>query len=177
MRSLPLCVDLDGTLIDGDTSWLAVRTLARRSPFTVLRLLPMFLYDRARFKHELSTRHVPDPTSLMYVPQVLAYVREQKALGRMIVLATASNIAIAERVADHLGCFDSVIASDRYVFRGGKGKAKALVERFGKKGFVYAGNEVRDLPVWAVAAAAILVHVPALVRVIAKRRFIIEREF
>lgn len=56
---LPLCVDLDGTLIEGDASWMSVRTLFKRSPFTAVSLLPLFFVDRAKFKHELSRRYVP----------------------------------------------------------------------------------------------------------------------
>jgi phosphoserine phosphatase len=175
--TLPLCVDLDGTLIEGDASWMSVKMLFRRSPFTALALLPLFFVDRAKFKHEVSRRHVPDPSTLTFVPEVVAFAREQRAAGRRVVLATASNVAIASRVADHLGCFDEVIASDERTFRGGPGKARALVERFGDKGFVYAGNEARDIPVWAAAAAAILVRVPAPVAAVAKKRFVIEREF
>lgn len=175
--SLPLAVDLDGTLIEGDTSWMSVRTLLRREPFTALRLLPLFVIDRARFKHEISRRYVPDPATLRYVPEVLAYVKEQRAAGRTVILATASNMAIAEKVAEHLGSFDGIVASDEREYRGGKGKADALTERFGAKGFVYAGNEVRDLPVWEAAAAAVLVRVPKPVAAVAKKRFVIEREF
>lgn len=170
-------MDLDGTLIEGDASWISVRTLFQRSPFVAFGLLPLFFVDRAKFKHELSRRYVPDPATLTFIPEVVAFAREQRAAGRTVVLATASNIAIASRVADHLQCFDEVIASDEHTFRGGRGKAKALTERFGEKGFVYAGNEVRDLPVWEAAAAAILVRVPGPVAAIAKKRFVIEREF
>lgn len=177
MDALPLAVDMDGTLIEGDASWMSVKMLFKRSPFTALAILPLFFVDRAKFKHELSSRYVPDPATLRYIPEVVAFVREQRAAGRTVVLATASNVAIASRVADHLACFDEVIASDEHVFRGGPGKAKALVDRFGEKGFVYAGNEVRDIPVWAAAAAAILVRVPAPVAAVAKKRFVIEREF
>ena len=89
----PLAVDLDGTLIRGDASWLSVKTLLRTQPFVALALLPLFLVDRARFKHEISRRHVPDPATLRYVPEVLAYAKEQRASGRTVVLATASNVA------------------------------------------------------------------------------------
>lgn len=175
--ALPLAVDLDGTLIHGDASWVSVKTLLRREPFTALRILPLFFVDRARFKHEISRRYVPDPATLRYFPAVVEYARAERAAGRTVILATASNIAIADAVAAYLGCFDGVIASDATHYRGGPAKAAALTERFGSKGFVYAGNEVRDLPVWKAAAAAVLCNVPAPVAAIAKKRFVIEREF
>ncbi len=177
MPSLPLAIDLDGTLIEGDSTVMSVLGLLRRSPLIALVLLPMFLWNRARFKDEVAKRYVPDVMTFNFVPEVVAFAREQKSLGRTVILATASHEKIAHSVAEHLGCFDGVIASDREHYRGGKGKADALTERFGPKGFAYAGNEARDLPVWEAAAAAILVRVPAPVVAIAKKRFTIEREF
>lgn len=177
MPALPLAIDLDGTLIEGDATAMSVLGLLRRSPLTAIALLPIFLWNRALFKDEVAKRYVPDVTAFTYIPDVVAFAREQKAQGRTVVLATASHEAIATRVAEHLGCFDGVVASDRRHYRGGKGKAEALTERFGPKGFVYAGNEARDLPVWEAAAAAILVRVPANIAAIAKQRFVIERAF
>lgn len=156
---------------------MSYRWLLRHTPLVGLWFAAMWLVDRARSKHEVAKRYVPDAASLPYIPDVVAYAREQKSAGRTVVLATASNEAIAEKVAAHLGCFDAVIASDRTHYRGGKGKAEALEERFGKKGFVYAGNEVRDIPVWEAAAAAVLVRVPKPVAAAANKRFVIEREF
>ena len=40
-------------------------------------------------------------------------------------------------------------------------KAEALVERFGERGFDYAGNSVADLPVWEHARRAIVVNASA----------------
>jgi phosphoserine phosphatase len=42
-------------------------------------------------------------------------------------------------------------------------KADKLVERFGKQGFDYIGDHMRDLPVWQASNLAILVNVPAKV--------------
>lgn len=170
-------MDLDGTLIEGDSTVMSVLGLLRRSPLIAIVLLPMLLWNRARFKDEVAKRYVPDVTTFTYIPQVVAFAREQKGQGRTVVLATASHETVANRVAQYLGCFDGVIASDREHYRGGHGKAQALTERFGDRGFVYAGNEARDLPVWEAAAAAILVRVPAPIAAIAKKRFTIEREF
>lgn len=169
-------MDLDGTLIRGDASWESTKGMLLRSPWSAW-LLPVFFFDRARFKHEVAKRFVPDVARFRYVPAVVAYAKEQRAAGRTVVLATASNVAIAEAVAAHLGCFDGVIASDATHFRGGVRKADALMERFGPKGFVYAGNEIHDFPVWEAAAAAVLCNVPGPVAAAAKKRFAIERVF
>jgi len=71
----------------------------------------------------------------------------------MLVLATAADRRIAQKIADHLSIFDEVIASDGRNNLGGAAKAEALVERFGSKGFIYAGNASTDVAVWREAAA------------------------
>src|SRR6185312_13929181 len=62
--------------------------------------------------------------------------------------------------ADHLSIFDEVIASDGRNNLGGAAKAAALVERFGSKGFIYAGNASTDVAVWREAAASVVVAAP-----------------
>lgn len=175
--ALPLAVDLDGTLIEGDSSRMSYLWLVRNDPLTALLLLPLFFLRRARFTHAVARRFVPDATALSYDPAIVAYIREQRAVGREIVLATASNIAIASAVAEHLGCFHRVIASDERTYRGGRGKARALKEQFGERGFVYAGNAWKDLWVWNDAAAAIICHAPRLLLAFARKRYTIERVF
>jgi phosphoserine phosphatase len=79
-------------------------------------------------------------------------------------------------VAQHLGCFDRVFASDGAVNLKSLRKAEALAAAY-PLGFVYAGNERADLAVWAAAKAAVVVNAsPALERE-TRRRFTIERVF
>lgn len=74
------------------------------------------------------------------------------------MLCTATDATIAQAIADHLGLFDEVIASDGSTNVAGAHKAQALRERFGQGGFDYAGNAAPDLPVWAQARKAIVVN-------------------
>src|SRR6185295_7728682 len=53
------------------------------------------------------------------------------------------------------------MASDGVHNLKGENKAVALVERFGEKGFSYAGNDGSDLPVWARAKSAVIVNASA----------------
>ena len=103
------------------------------------------------------------PRSLPYNEELIEYLRAEKARGRRLVLATAADGAVARSVASHLGLFDEVIASDGAHNLKGENKAASLVERFGEKGFSYAGNARSDLAVWAHAKAAVIVNAPAAV--------------
>ncbi len=73
-------------------------------------------------------------------------------------LATASHHALAERIDEHLGIFNGVIASDPTQNLYAQRKRDALVAGFGAGGFDYAGNSHDDLPAWSSARRAILVN-------------------
>jgi 4-hydroxybenzoate polyprenyltransferase len=88
---------------------------------------------------------------------VLAFLREERKRGRRIVLATASWEALAQRVADHLGLFDEVLATTRAGNLKGPAKAAHLVSRWGERGFDYVGDSMADVPVWERARSVYVV--------------------
>jgi hypothetical protein len=61
-------------------------------------------------------------------------------------------------VAKHLGIFTHVFCTDPTVNLSGHRKKELLVERFGRRGFDYAGNASPDLHIWTEARHAILVN-------------------
>jgi len=68
---------------------------------------------RACLKQKLAAQIKMDPVPLPYKRKILAWLREQKAAGRKIILATASDFQMAKPVADHVGIFDEVLAQRR----------------------------------------------------------------
>jgi 4-hydroxybenzoate polyprenyltransferase/phosphoserine phosphatase len=157
--ALPLCVDLDGTLVRSDT--LVEGFCALATDPRVFGALRRLANGRAAFKQAVAAGVRLDPALLPYNETLLAYLRTQKAAGRRLILATAADQRIAHVIAAHLGIFDEVIASDGTNNLKGAAKARALTDRFGVKGFVYAGNAISDLPIWRQAAAVIVVNAPA----------------
>jgi 4-hydroxybenzoate polyprenyltransferase/phosphoserine phosphatase len=152
-----LCVDLDGTLVKTDLLWecfvalLKKRTtLALASPFLLVR-------GRAYLKRRLAEAAMLDCANLPYRADVVEFIREQRAQGRKVVLVTAAHRSVAEKVAEHLGCFDEVYASDGEANLKGDTKAAFLSEKFGAHGFEYVGDSAADLPVWKQAAAGYVV--------------------
>ena len=156
--SLPLCVDLDGTLIQTDSLWESCLRLVSQQPFIVF-LLPFWLFlGKAGFKYKISLQVDLDPSSLPFNTALLKYLTQQRLHNRHLVLVTAANSQIADKIAQHLNIFDEVFASDQNHNLSGRNKAKRLTEKFGDKGFVYAANASIDLDVWKHAAAAIVVN-------------------
>ena len=159
LDNLPLVVDLDGTLVRSDT--LVESVLALGPSVALMRASLALARDgKAAFKQLVASTAALDVEHLPYHAGLLGYLRQQKARGRRLILATAADAAVAQAVADHLGLFDQVLASDgRRNLRGGE-KAAALVQALGERGFVYAGNDSHDLPVWREAAGALVVNAP-----------------
>lgn len=157
--SLPLAVDMDGTLVCGDTLWEACVKLVTHKPWFIL-VMPFWLFrGKAGFKQAVSRQVKLNPAGLAYHPGVLEYLHQQKQLGRTLWLVTAANREIADAIAaHHHGLFDGVMASDATQNLAGGNKARALVERFGEQGFAYAANAHVDLQVWQHAAAAVVVN-------------------
>jgi len=146
------CVDLDGTLLRTDLLHESVLLLLRGNPL-YLFLLPVWLFGgKARLKREVARRVRIDAASLPYDPRVVEHLRSTPARPR--VLCTASDELLAQPVAEHLGVFEQILASDGRVNLGGEAKAEALVARFGDGGFDYIGNSAADLHVWRHARRA-----------------------
>ncbi len=174
-RDLPLAVDLDGTLIHADLFFRSMLTFLSRKPWGVLAMPFWFLRGRAPVKARLA-KYAPAPETLPYDARVVEWLRAEKARGRTIVLASASDRAAVERVAAYLGLFDAVLASDGVANLKSRRKAAALSQAF-PRGFVYAGNERADLKVWEAAASAVLVNCSAALERHARARFLVERCF
>jgi len=161
--SVPLIVDLDGTLIDGDTLHLSIGALARSRPW-VLPMLPFVVFTgRAQFKQFVSDRVSLDAARLPYRTNVLAFVRQERASNRRLVLATAAHRRIADAVAAHLGMFESVIATDGAHNAKGVGKLASIRAHLGDAEFDYVGDSMADVPVFRAARRSYLVcPTPAL---------------
>jgi len=155
--TVPLIVDLDGTLVDGDTLHLSLALMARRRPWALPALPLLAFAGRARFKRYVSDRVVLDASTLPYRDDVLAFIRLERNAKRPVLLATAADRRIAEAVAAHLGCFDAVIASDGIHNAKGPGKLQSIRAHLGDGEFDYIGDSLADLPVLRAARRAYLV--------------------
>lgn len=156
--STPLCVDLDGTLVETNTLFEAGLTGFKKNPFRIFALLLAALKGKAHVKHLIGEYTKKESFIWPYNSKLLAFLRMERAKGRSLILTTASDHSIANKVAEELGIFDEVIANTITEPVSASLKYQLLKERFGEKGFSYAGNSHADISVWNIAASAILVH-------------------
>jgi len=156
--SLPLVLDLDGTLIHTDTFHEMMAHLFFTKPWLLLLLPFWFLKGRPYAKRRLMELTDLSPQNLPYNMTLLSFAQEEAQKGRPLILATGTDQAMAEKVADHLGFFQEVIGSDGVINMTGFHKQQALLKRFGNKGFDYAGDSHKDLYVWEISRLALVVH-------------------
>jgi 4-hydroxybenzoate polyprenyltransferase len=154
----PLCVDLDGTLVATDTLYEGLLALLRQSPLDLVSAGWCLLEGKAHFKRRVAEAAQLDPATLPYSPELLDYLKSEKAAGRRLYLATGADESTARAVAGHLGLFDGVFASDGRVNLTGASKKQKLDETLGAGLYVYAGNAAADLPVWRGAKSAVVVN-------------------
>lgn len=172
----PLVVDLDGTLTPTDTLVESLVKVVKQSPLNLVRIPFWLTRGRAGFKEAIAAHANISGEHLPYRESLLDYLRKEKQKGRKIVLATAAHHSIAQNVANYLGLFDQVLATDAGHNLKGEAKLQAIQEQVGQS-FVYAGNSRADVPIWKAAQAAVLVDVSGNTAQAVRRDVQIEREF
>ena len=113
ISDIPLAVDMDGTLILTDMSYISIKRVLLRKPWMIFGMLTKEMTNkRAQWKRDLAKKLVFDPAELEYHTAFLDWLTGEHARGRTLILATASDRIVAEQVAAHVGLFSDVMASD-----------------------------------------------------------------
>ncbi|MBY0422294.1 MAG: hypothetical protein K2Q06_08320, partial [Parvularculaceae bacterium] len=154
----PLAVDLDGTLARTDILFELIAVALRQAPLLVLRLPLILLFGGgiAAVKRALAERIDLDYGALPLREDLVAWLREERARGRMLLLVTASDARSAQAMQQRLGLFFQAFGSDGVRNFKGAAKLRFLDDRF-PQGWAYAGDSAADLAVWRGAKSAVLV--------------------
>lgn len=153
-ESLPVCVDLDGTLARVDTLILGILVILFTKPWRLMPLAARF-GNKPSFKHYVTAHAALDVTCLPLHTQLRAQLESLANAGSELHLVTGASHHLAAQVADFCGIFAASHGTTQTNLTGSR-KANFLRERFGSA-FIYAGNAPVDLKVWQVASQAIVV--------------------
>ncbi len=178
--TVPLFVDLDGTLIKSDMLLEGALLLLKRKPWHILSMIFWLLWGgKARLKSEIACRVADrlDVEALPFHQEFLTYLQYQADTGRPIYLATAADQRFAKPIARYVGVFTDVFASDGQNNLSGCAKLNAIIEHIGSTSFDYAGNSRDDLPIWAAARKAIIVNPQVGVLGQATKHFDVSQQF
>jgi len=154
---VPLCVDLDGTLVKSDTFHDSLSVLLRSHPASVLKTPGWLIHGgKAGLKAKVASVAHLDATTLPYNGPLLRFLQHEFRSGRSLWLVTGADAALANRVAAHLGIFSGVLASDGSTNLTGNHKLAGLQARF--PAFDYIGNARPDLPALSHARKAYIAN-------------------
>jgi len=152
-----VAVDLDGSLVRSDTLSESIVALLKRNPLKIFPVLKWIMHGKAALKNYVSSNAQIDYSLLPFRLDLLDYLKQLRSEGHRLVLCTGANERIAKRIAEYIGIFEDVIASDHLINNTGEQKRRALESKFGHRGYAYVGNSYADLPVWAGAREGIVV--------------------
>lgn len=158
---VPLVVDLDGTLIKSDLLYESVLLFLRKNPLNIFLVIKWLLSGISVLKVKLAQRVLIDVESLPYNLSFLKHLKSEFEIGRQLVLATASPAIYAQKVAEHLRIFSSVIATDEKTNLRGSKKLERLVSLYGEKGFDYAGDSSVDVVIFSHCRNSLLINASA----------------
>jgi 4-hydroxybenzoate polyprenyltransferase len=146
---LPLCVDLDDTLVRSDVQLESALQLLKRNVLYAFLMLFWFLrYGKAGLRSRIAARVSLNAATLPYNHELLAWLEGERARGRSLWLCTNADEKFARSVAQHLGIFQGCIASDALINLAVH-KSDRLTERFGAGGFEYCGSEWHSRANWS----------------------------
>jgi len=141
--AIPLCVDLDGTLVKSDTLFDSLCQYARRGPRAFWDVLRWAAHGRAALKTHVANQAPLHPAHLPYNTPLLHFLEQERKNGRAIYLTTGAEQTLAERVAAHLGLFKGVLATNGDTNLTASRKLQRVQQDFAA--FDYVGNSRADL--------------------------------
>jgi phosphoserine phosphatase len=151
-----LVIDLDGTLIKGDSTVLMAKRFVVKRPFKIPLLALQLLKGRLAFKTYLA-QHITDLAPLPYRPEILKLIESAKTQGAKVYLVSAAPHKTVTAIAAHLGAFDGAWGSAETNLKGHL-KLTSIQNFLSHEPFAYAGDSEVDLQVWAHSKLAIIVH-------------------
>ena len=148
--NLNLCVDLDRTLLVGDSTWLVLLKILQSSGSRSIFLkLPTLGWKQ--FKVQAVDAINLDEIKWNIDHNVMGLISKRKNEGFRVHLVTGSGSAISSFIFRRYPCFDSHHHSTKNLKLKGKAKAIYLSEVFGERNFEYVGDSFKDVHVWRVS--------------------------
>jgi len=164
-QALPLYVDLDGTLIHGDSLIETFLLLISLRPWALF-LCPLWLCQgKVYFKNKIAGLLADALPSyrFAYRQDFIAYLKAESGKGRLLYLFSAADWRIVQAVQAQLGLFaearGTTLAGTNLA---GQAKLQSIQGHAAQRGhtaWAYAGDSRVDLPIWHQAQEIVAVGV------------------
>ena len=156
VNARPLCVAFDGTVITTRVLSERMALLFRQRPWATLALPFWVLGGRDRLRQRLANITSLDAATLPYRTPLISALKHSREAGRRVILASTTDLDIAQRVSDHLGVFDEICTAEGKTKTKARHLREALLASY-PGGFDYIGQSQPDLPILEVATRSYLV--------------------
>jgi 4-hydroxybenzoate polyprenyltransferase len=156
--TIPLVVDLDGTLIFTDLLYEAIILFVKKNPLNIFLCFLWLFKGKVYFKNKIFSIVIIQSKLLPYNRALIDFLEKEKAKGRKIILATASPLPIAIEIAGSCPIFSEVYGTENKVNLKGANKLKLLTEKFGKGKFDYIANSLSDVKIFTSCRYSYLVN-------------------
>lgn len=145
-----LFVDLDGTLIKEDLSYLAFFDSIKNNPLkTIFYLIVFLIKGKPYLKEKISNNYRVPIDQLNFNKSALDFIRDVKNRHRVVYLISGSHQLLVNQVDKHLKIFfESFGTRDNYNMVG-ENKIKFINTQLNIYDFDYFGNSKKDLPIWS----------------------------
>ena len=159
-NSIPLFVDLDGTIIKEDIGQIAIKKKIKDNIFNIFGILVRFLlFGKPSVKFYVSKNFQVDFDKLHFNQSCINFIKEAKKLGRKVFLISGSQEIVIKVVANKLNIFDGVYGTRKNYNMISYNKVKFIHDTLGFKKFDYIGNSHQDLKVWDYSENVIYTNV------------------
>ena len=152
-----LIVDLDKSLLKIDLFKELLGKSLLNKPWLFCKTAFMAITSRAKAKIFISKEFKIEWHTLPFDNRVINIIANYREKGYQIILATGAPDCYARPIANYLGLFDKVIATDIDINNVGGNKLEAIKNEVGDD-FIYLGDSVKDLPIWLYCKKSILVR-------------------
>ena len=159
-NSIPLFVDLDGTIIKEDIGQIAIKKKIKDNIFNIFGILVRFLlFGKPSVKFYVSKNFNVNFGELHFNQSCINFIKEAKKLGRKVFLISGSQEIVIKVVANKLNIFDGVYGTRKNYNMISYNKVKFIHDTLGFKKFDYIGNSHQDLKVWEYSENVIYTNV------------------
>ena len=158
-----MVVDLDESLLKIDLFMEVLAKSLINNPWVFFKTILLVIYNKAKAKNFIAKNTKMEWDILPYNNSVIDIITDYRAKGYQILLATGSPKIFAQPIAEYLGLFIDVIATDENKNNVGDEKLKAIRKSIGGD-FIYLADGKKDLPIWLHCKKAILVGKNAAIK-------------
>jgi 4-hydroxybenzoate polyprenyltransferase/phosphoserine phosphatase len=174
MREEPrvVCADVDGTVLATDLLYESLLFAVKRDIWLIFYLPFWLIQGRAFLKQKLAGRAAGLSVDLLPLnPHVVDYLSAAAQSGKKVILASASDSFLVNKLAKRLEFVSDIVGSDGVTNIKGREKAKAINAAVGGIPWEYVGDSNADFEVWREAARVVCVSSGSSFAAKVERRF------